>query len=88
MQRHLAMSRKLHKLLDANAGQFGRAAERHAPFAKQFQREKLGGAARRGTTGQAGQRQDFFGYINSHVCHTAIKIAQRTAFVKLLFANL
>ena len=87
MQRHLTMSRKLHEFLDANAGQFSRAAERHAPFAKQFQREKLRGAARRGTTGQAGQREDFFGYINRHVCHTAIKMAQRAAFVKLIFGD-
>ncbi len=85
MQRHLTMSRKLHEFLDANAGQFGRAAERHAPFPKQFQRQKLRGAARGGTNGQAGQRQDFFGYVNSHVCHRATKIAQRAAFVKLIF---
>jgi hypothetical protein len=81
------MSRKLHEFLNADTGQFRRATKRDATFAEKFEREKLGGAARCRTAGQAGQQQDIFGYFNGHVCHTSINIARRPAFVKPIFRH-
>jgi hypothetical protein len=69
MKRYLTMSRKLHEFLDPNSGQLRRASQRDAAFTEQFQREELGGAARRRTLWQAGQRENIFRYFNGHVCH-------------------
>src|ERR1035441_7171189 len=69
MKRYLATGRKFHEFLDPDAGQLRRASKRDPAFTKQFQREEMGGAARRRTIGQAGQREDIFRYFNGHVCH-------------------
>ena len=87
MKGHFTMRGELHEFLDADAGQFGRAAKGDTPLAEQFERQELAGATRWRLVVQSRKREDFFWYFHANHRH-ATSIAQAAIGGKPVFLAL
>ena len=69
VQRHTALSRKLHEFLNSGTRQFCGPPQRNAAFAEKLQREQFIGAVRSGVAFQPRKDQNLLRYFNGHHCH-------------------
>ena len=78
------MRRKLHELLDAEAGEFRRPAQGNAFLAKQLQGHQKARAFRIGLAVQPSQGQGFLGDLHGHSTHGGKVIAPVAALKRIL----